>query len=114
VKGFFLFTVISLGLIGAAAWVLGLYFDAPGEARAIWTTAIVAWVIQLFTFVIAKQSVGTNVIAGWGIGAVLRMVSLGAYALVIVKAFDMPPTAPLFLFVFFFVTMLAEPLLLSV
>jgi len=42
------------------------------------------------------------------------MVSLGVYALVIGKAFGMPPTAPLFLFVFFFVTMLAEPLFLSV
>ncbi len=113
-KGFLLFAVISLVLISAAAWALALYFDAPGESRAIWVTAVVAWVIQLFTFVIAKKSATTNVIAGWGVGAVLRMLSLGAYALVIVKAFDMPPTAPLFLFVFFFVTMLPEPLLLNV
>ncbi len=113
-KAFWLFAVISLGLIGAAAWILALYFDAPGESRAIWITATVAWVIQLFTFGIAKLSAKTNVIAGWGVGAVMRMVSLGVYALVIVKTFGMPPTAPLFLFVFFFVTMLAEPLLLSV
>lgn len=109
-----LFAAVSLGLIGAAGWVLGLYYDSPGDARGVWITAVVAWVVQLLTFAIARMSAKTNVIAGWGIGAVMRMLAIGVYALVIVKALDMPAAAPFFLFVFFFVTMVVEPLFLSI
>lgn len=107
------FAAVSLALIAAAAWVLGLVYTAPAEQHAIRVGAVVAYVVQLLTFAIARLSVRTNVVAGWGIGAIVRLVTLGVYALVVAKAFGLGPNAALFLFVFLFVTMIVEPLLLQ-
>ena len=66
------------------------------------------------SFTIVKLSAKTNVMAGWGVGAILRFVVLGIYALVIVKALGLPSGAALLsLVAFFFLSTLLEPLLLK-
>ena len=109
-----LFAVISLALITAFAWVAGLFFETPEAHRAIRISAVTAFVVQLFTFAIARLVSERNVIAGWGLGALLRLVTLAVYGLVMVKALGLPAAAALIsLATFLFVSTLVEPLLLK-
>jgi hypothetical protein len=53
-------------------------------------------------------------LAGWGVGVLLRFVVLAAYALVGAKALGLPLAPALIsLVAFFFVTSLVEPVLLK-
>jgi hypothetical protein len=109
-----LFAGATLPLVAIAAWVMSLVFRAPVEQRAIWISAAVAFATQLVAFSIARQSVGRNVVAGWGLGMLLRVVVLAVYALVIIGAFALPSGAALVsLAMFFFLSTLLEPLLLK-
>ena len=113
-KSLALFVAASLVLIAAAAGVMMLIYRSPDAARAVWTSAAVAFSVQVIAFAIVKLSAKTNVMAGWGIGAILRFVVLGVYALVIVKALGLDSGAALIsLVAFFFVSTLLEPLLLK-
>ena len=109
-----LFSVLSLALIALVGWVMTLVFDSPTAAQAIWTSAVIAFAVQVIAGAIVKLSAKTNVIAGWGVGAVIRFLVLAVYALVFVKALGLPSTAALVsLAAFFFVSTLLEPLLLK-
>lgn len=113
-KAIALFAVISLGIIGALAWLFTIAFDSPEAARAIRISAIVAYLVQLFAFAVAKGMAKENVIAGWGIGVLMRLVTLGVYALALVKAFGLPQgPALLSLAAFLFVSTIVEPVLLK-
>jgi hypothetical protein len=113
-KAVAVFAALSLALIALGAWVMTFLFDAPFAARAIWTSAAVAFAVQLIAGAIVKLSAKTNVVAGWGVGAVIRFVVLAVYALVFVKALGLPSTAALVsLAAFFFMSTLLEPLLLK-
>lgn len=109
-----LFAALSLALIACAAWVMTYVYESPDATRAVWTSAAVAFSVQVLAFAIVKLSAKTNVIAGWGIGTIVRFVVLGVYALVFVKALGLPSGAALVsLAAFFFVSTLIEPLLLK-
>jgi hypothetical protein len=109
-----LFALVSLVLIAGAGWLLSLAFASPGERHALWVSAGVAYVVQLLAFSVARISAATNVIAGWGIGVLMRLLTLAVYALAIVKAFDLAPTPALIsLATYFFISTLIEPLLLQ-
>ena len=108
------FAALSLAVIGLAGWVMTFVFSTPDAARAIWTSAAVAFAVQVIAFAIVKLSAKTNVMAGWGVGAIIRFLVLGVYALVFVKALGLPSSAALIsLAAFFFVSTLLEPLLLK-
>ena len=110
-----LFAAVSVAITALAGWLLALVYRTPAERRAIWVSAGVAVVVQLFAFAIARLVARTNVMAGWGLGALMRIVTLAVYALVIVKAFGLPSGAALIsLATFFFLSTLVEPLLLNV
>ena len=109
-----IFAVVSLALIAFAGWILGLAFTSPADHRSIWVSAVVAYVVQLITFSVARLSAAGNVMAGWGIGVLIRFLTLAVYALAIVKAYELAPTAALIsLAMFFFISTLVEPLLLQ-
>ena len=113
-KSLVLFAVASLVLIGAAAGVMILFYQSPDAAKAVWTSAAIAFAVQVIAFAIVKLSSKENVIASWGIGAIIRFLVLGIYALVIVKALGLNSAAALVsLVAFFFVSTLLEPLLLK-
>ncbi|HUQ83621.1 MAG TPA: hypothetical protein VM076_20885 [Gemmatimonadaceae bacterium] len=113
-KPVMLFAAITLTLIACAGWIMTLVFESPAASRAVWTSAAVAFAVQLLAFVIVKLSAKTNVIAGWGVGAIVRFVVLAVYALVFVKLLGLPSGAALMsLAAFFFLSTLIEPLLLK-
>jgi len=108
------FAGLSLAVIALAGWLISLAYGSPEASRAIWTSAAVAFCVQVLAFTIVKLSAKTNMMAGWGVGAILRFVVLGVYALVFVKAIGLPSGAALLsLVAFFFLSTLLEPLLLK-
>jgi hypothetical protein len=114
VKPIALFAALSLVVIALTAWLITIAYGSPDAARAIWTSAAVAFSVQVMSFAIVKLSAKTNVMAGWGVGAILRFVVLGVYALVVVKALGLQSGAALLsLVAFFFLSTLLEPLLLK-
>ena len=101
--------------IGIAAGLFVTYYPATLERRAVVTSAIVALVIQLIAFVIARRMADKgNAIAGWGLGALICFTSLIAYGFVS-RSLGLPSNAALLsLATFFFLTELIEPPLLTV
>ena len=114
-KGLLAFLVASTAIIAGAGAVLALVYETAAERHAIFVSAIVAAVVQLFAFAAVRLAPRDNVIAGWGLGALARMLALGVYALVLVEALGLASGAALIsLATFFFLTTLIEPLLLKV
>ena len=113
-RAFALFTAATAAILAGAGGLLALVYRTGAERHALWVSAGVAMGVQLFAFAIARLTLRTNVIAGWGLGALLRMVALGVYALVVVNALGLVSGAALIsLATFFFLTTLIEPLLLQ-
>lgn len=108
------FAAVGALIIAASGGVLTLVFGAEGETRAIVVSAIIAFVVQLLAFGVVRLSAEKNVIAGWGLGAIMRFLVFVIYALFIVKAFGLPASAAMIsMAVFLFLSTLVEPLFLK-
>jgi len=106
-----LLIVVTLGLGVAFA----LAFSSTAERHAIEASAVVAVVVQLFAFVIARAMLRTGLLTGWIIGVALRFATVVGYAFVSVKLLGLPAAAALLsLATFLFITTLFEPKLLTV
>ncbi|HMA03596.1 MAG: hypothetical protein ACM34L_12915 [Gemmatimonas sp.] len=109
-----IFALVSLLEIVVVGWMLAYAFQSVAEVHAIVVSAIIAWVVQLASFTVARTWATTNVIAGWGLGMLIRFFVLAIYALVGVKLLRLAITPALVsLAVFFFISTLAEPVLLK-
>jgi hypothetical protein len=109
-----IFALVSLAAIAFAAWMLTYAFPTAADEHAIVVSAVTAYVVQLVSFTIARSWAATNVVAGWGLGMLLRFFVLAIYALIGVKVLGLPTTSALVsLAAFFFVSTLAEPVLLK-
>lgn len=112
-KALAFFAVAALLTLGGALGITTLRPE-PELARAVWTSAVIALVVQVLSFALAKPFVATNPIAGWGVGSLLRMLVLVLYAVVGTKALGLVAGPALLSLVgFLFVTMLVEPLFLK-
>ena len=110
-----LYLVVAILVIAAAGWVLLLIYPGAAGQKAIFTSALLALVIQVVAFILLQLSKGRNVMAGWGLGALLRFGGLGVYALFATKALGLDMnTALVSLACFLFLSMLIEPLLVNV
>ena len=108
------FAAASLVLIVLAGWLLTLAFPTPDDRHAIVVSAAVAYVVQLASFVIARAWAATNVVAGWGMGMLIRFIVLAIYALLGARLLGVPLAPALVsLAAFFFVSTLLEPVLLK-
>jgi hypothetical protein len=114
-RGLAYYALASAGAIGVSAALFVAYYSGALERRAVVTSAILALVIQVIAFVIARwMSDRGNAIAGWGVGALICFTSLIAYGFVS-RALGLPSNAALLsLATFFFLTELIEPPLLTV
>jgi hypothetical protein len=114
-RGFALYALGCLVAIGLAAGVLVAVYGSSMERRAIVVSAIVALVVQVIAFAIARLLArGGNAIAGWGAGAVICFAVLIVYGFVS-RALGLPSNAAMLsLATFFFLTELIEPPLLTV
>jgi hypothetical protein len=114
VKSVAIFAGLTLAVIALTGLLISMAYGSSDATRAVWTSAGVAFAVQVLAFTIVKLSAKENVMAGWGVGAILRFVVLGVYALIVVKALALPSGAALLsLIAFFFLSTLLEPLLLK-
>ena len=115
IRAVMLYLVVAVLVIAAAGWVLVLVYPGADGQRAIITSALIALVIQMVAFILVQLFKGKNVIAGWGLGALLRFGGLGVYALFATRALGLDMnTALVSLACFLFLSMLIEPLLVNV
>lgn len=98
-------------MIFGGAW--GITVMRPDLSREVWSSAVIAYAVQLLSFAIARPFVKTNPIAGWGLGSLLRLAVVVLHGLVGVPALGLVSGPALITLVsFLFVTMLIEPLFL--
>jgi hypothetical protein len=114
-RGLTLYALGCVVLIGLAGGVFTAVYGAPAERSAIWISAVVALVVQLVAFAIARMlSDGGRGIAGWGIGALICFAALVVFGFAS-RALGLPSNAALLsLATYFFLTELIEPPLLNV
>jgi len=111
-----LFAVAAAALIGASAALLAQAFRAPRDGRALITSAVLAWIVQVIAFAIARRSLmkpKRPIMTAWLLGMVLRFFAVFVYALLAAYAWQLPAVPALLSFVIFlFVSTLLEPFLL--
>lgn len=115
VRAIALFTAAQAVLIAMIAVGLTkfVWSDAEG-ARAVTISAWVAAGVQVITFAVAKLVARQQVMAGWGLGVVLRFAVVAAWAFLGIKALGLAPVpALLSLVIFFFVSTVIEPIFLN-
>lgn len=113
-----LFAVVSAALIVIATAILRMYFRTVDEHRSMLVSAGLAFAVQLGTYALLRpgrsgHSVPGELLIRWGIGAVVRLFVLVLYAPLARVMFLSLDAALVSLVTFFFLTMMAEPLLLE-
>lgn len=109
----FALTTAAIALLGAA--LLGGLFSEPGAAKAVWISAVLAIVVQIATFGIARRYAATgDVMKGWGFGALARVMVLALYGILGPRLLGLPLAPALLSFaVFVFASTMIEPLFLT-
>lgn len=113
-----LFAGVSAALIIIATLILRTYFRTVDEHRSMLVSAGLAFAVQLGTYALLRPGRGEHSAPGdllirWGIGAVMRLLVLVLYAPLARVMFLSLDAALVSLVTFFFMTMMAEPLLLE-
>jgi hypothetical protein len=113
-----LFAAVSAALIVIATVILRTYFNTVAEHRAMVVSAGLAFAVQLGSYALLRPARSGRGAAGellirWGIGAVMRLLVLVLYAPLARVMFLSLDAALVSLVTFFFMTMMAEPLLLE-
>lgn len=110
-----LYGLLSLLAIALAGGVFTAIYGSGAERQAIWASAVVALVVQVLAFTVARLMVASgHGIAGWGLGAIICLLALVVYGFAS-RALGMPQNAALLsLATYFFLTELIEPPLLNV
>lgn len=113
-KKFAIYAIASLALIAGAGLLLTFAFPTTSDRHALIVSGVVAYAVQLFSFAIARAWAATNVVAGWGMGMLIRFIVLAIYAFLGARVLGLPIAAALVsLAAFFFVSTLLEPVLLK-
>ena len=111
-----MFTFAQALLITAIAMVLmRVVWTDDASVRSIQASAWLAVGVQVVTFAIAKLVSRENVIAGWGLGVLLRFAMVAFWAFLGIKALALAETPALMsLVIFFFASTLIEPIFLNI
>jgi hypothetical protein len=114
VKKFGAFALITIAICCGGAWAITLVVPGPDVARAVWTSAVIVMIVQPLAFQLVRLMGPLNVIAGWGLGSMLRGIVLVIFGFFGVKALglSMEP-ALLSMAGFFFVSTVIEPVFLK-
>ena len=102
--------LVLIALLGAIAFA----FAGPAGRQVVVVSAALALAVQTVAFTVARILQRQNLMLGWGLGSVLRLVALVLYALVVAKLWRAPITPALLSFAaFLFVTTVVEPVFLK-
>jgi hypothetical protein len=114
VKRGLLFAGLAAVIIFGGAWGITALKPGAEMARAVWSSAVIAFVVQIVSFAVARPFVATNPIAGWGLGSLVRFAVVMVHAFVGIPALGLASGPALISLVgFLFVTMIVEPLFLQ-
>jgi hypothetical protein len=115
-RGLLLFTLAQAMVTALLAVGLSrLVWTDPAAVHAVQVGALLAVGVQVLTFAIARLVARQQVIAGWGIGVLLRFAVVAGWAFLGIPALGLVPgPALLSLVAFFFGSTLLEPLFLNV
>jgi hypothetical protein len=114
VKAVALYAAISATAIVSVALLLSMPYSGVDARRAIITSAVIAFTVQMLAFALLRIWRGPAVMMAWGIGALARFLVIIVYALVVLKAAALPLEPALISLASFFVTCtLIEPFLLE-
>jgi hypothetical protein len=114
VKQFAGFIASTIAIVCVGAWIITRAMPAQDVARSVWASAIVVMIVQALAFGIAWMMRPVNVIAGWGMGMLIRLLSLVLFGMFGVKALGLSlQPALLSMAGFFFVSTLIEPVFLK-
>lgn len=112
-KRFLAFAATCAVVIAVALALLLPAMRGAGARRALWIDAWVSLVVQLLAFTVVRRIARRNVIAGWGVGVIIRFATIVLFALAIVPRLGLPVLAALLgMAIFLFITTLLEPLFL--
>ena len=103
-----------MAMAAVGAWIITL--AVPGEmvSRSVWASAAAVVVVQALAFSLVRMMQPSNVMAGWGLGMMWRVIALVAYGLVAVPAFGLSlQPALLSMAGFLFLSTLIEPVFLK-
>ena len=107
---YFLALVAGVGLAGALAWA----FTDAASRQVVLVSAGVAVVVQMAAFAVARSLRDKQLLLGWGLGSLLRLISLVLYAVIVARLWLAPITPALLSFVgMLFVTTVVEPIFLK-
>ena len=108
------FIAITIAVAGLGAWIITRVVPGEDVSRSVWTSAITVVIVQALAFWLVRMMQPANVMAGWGLGMMLRAVALVAFGFFGVKALglSMEPTL-LSMAGFFFVSTVIEPVFLK-
>jgi len=107
------FALVSASLIGVAAVGMSMILRGPGDSQAIWISAAVAFASQVAAFPAVRRLTRSNLVIGWATGSLVRFGTFGVYALLAGLVLHLPMTAALLsLALFYFLSMVIEPLFL--
>lgn len=113
-KGVALYAVVAAIAIGLLAVLLSFVFPTPADHRALLVSGVVALAVQCAAFLVLRLTPREGALKAWGLGSVLRLVTLLVYALLALKPLGLPAAAALIsLATFFFVSTLLETRLLT-
>ena len=102
--------VLIIAIIGVIAWGV----SSPAGKQAVLVSAGLALAIQMVSFGVARLLQSRNLLLGWGVGSLLRLLVLVLYAVVVAKLWRAPIGPALLSFVaFLFVTTVVEPVFLK-
>jgi hypothetical protein len=108
------FAAALLVIVFVVGRLLAIPFSSNADRRAIETSGVVAIIVQICAFLLARRPTKTGLGTGWVLGIGMRFVVLVAYGVVAVRILGMPaPVALISLVSFFFVSTLIEPKLLT-
>lgn len=109
------FTVAQVLLVLLMSWLLQRFvWPDDVSAAAVQASAWMAVMVQTVTFAIARVVARQNIIAGWGLGVLIRFATVAFWAFLGIKALGLAPgPALLSLVAFYFVSTLIEPLFLN-
>ena len=110
------FTIAQGLLVAVVALVLMQFVWTDAQsAHAIQASAWLSVGVQVVTFSIARVVAQQQVIAGWGVGVLLRFAIVAFWAFLGIAALGLAETPALMsLVIFFFVSTLIEPIFLNI
>ncbi len=107
---FFLALLGGVLITGLVAWA---FTDQAGRQTVLASGAL-AVVVQMAAFSVARTLHEKQLLLGWGLGSLIRLIALVLYAVVVARLWQAPITPALLSFAgMLFVTTVLEPIFLK-